>query len=340
MTISFPFDPDTGEFKPGFSYDPASGEWKEDPSAPQRVFPKTDAEGNLIKNDEGKISYRVILDDVTQKNLGFGDIQSDDPDNPANPIPLGSNIDVQAHVTALDNRTGDSNIEKCNSLFAGYVDPDDPDNPDNMPSSPTEAHITNFRHLENLSKLDGSSTPITAKLDDDICWKPSDPSNPAPCEKSFTEGVQAIRDEYAIPSSGDPAYTPVSLNNTDFDGDNHVIKNLVIDQPDGNGNAGVFGTLTGDNAIKNVTLENTDITTDATKAGALILSRRINLESRSVLHKASLKKGSHNSRTVLELFQTGADIAFQFLLRPWGSFGSRVPFDIAVKQFVRVVFCA
>ena len=61
-----------------------------------------------------------------------------------------------------------------------------------------------------------------------------------------------------------------------------------------------------------------------------ILSRRINLKLRSVLHKASLKKGSYNSRIALELFQTGTDITFQFLLRPWGSFGSRVPFDIAV----------
>ena len=51
-----------------------------------------------------------------------------------------------------------------------------------------------------------------------------------------------------------------------------------------------------------------------------------------------MKKGSYNNRIVLELFQTGTDIAFQFLLGPWGSFSSGVSLDIAVKQFIRIIF--
>ncbi|MBR0281648.1 MAG: hypothetical protein IJQ81_08665 [Oscillibacter sp.] len=258
VTIPFPFDPNTGEFKAGFTFDPATGEWKEDPSAPQRVFPKTDASGNLIRDKDGKISYRVILDDVTQDKLGFDDIPSNDPKNPKNPIPLGSQIEVQAHVKSLDGRTGDSNIEKCNSLFADNA---------TDPSSPTNAHITNFRHLENLNKLNDPSTPVKATLDNDICWTSSDPS-----DNPFKEGVKQIRerDGYSIPSS-DPVYTPVSLNNTTFNGGNHAIQNLEVTKADKDGNAGVFGTLTGTNAIEKLKLEDVSVTApDAKEAGALI----------------------------------------------------------------------
>ena len=258
VTIPFPFDPNTGEFKAGFTFDPATGEWKEDPSAPQRVFPKTDASGNLIRDENGKISYRVILDDVTQDKLGFGDIPSNDPENPKNPIPLGSQIEVQAHVKSLDGRTGDSNIEKCNSLFADNA---------TDPSSPTNAHITNFRHLENLNKLNDPSKPVKATLDNDICWTSSDPS-----DNPFKEGVKQIRerDGYSIPSS-DPVYTPVSLNNTTFNGGGNTIKNLEVTKADKDGNAGVFGTLTGTNAIEKLKLEDVSVTApDAKEAGALI----------------------------------------------------------------------
>ena len=117
----------------------------------------------------------------------------------------------------------------------------------------------------SISKLDGSSTPITATLDNDICWTSSNPS-----DNPFKEGVQAIRDEYSIPSP-DPAYAPVSLNDVTFDGNGKTIKNLEVTKADGNGNAGVFGTLDGENSIEKLKLENVSVTApDAKEAGALI----------------------------------------------------------------------
>lgn len=239
-------------------------------------IPIFDSSGNFIQNEErqrvfllteedGVSYYMVILDDVTVDGLGFGDIFHD-ANIEASPeaIVPGSNIRVTAEakghqVTAKDddgletvNPTvlmADSEEQECNSLFANE-------------SGPDEAHITNLRHLQNLSNLDAQSGDVVkATLDQSVYFN------------SFVQTIEDAHKYYSAKEADKTVlYTPVSADyELDFDGQNHIIGNLEIDSVDKHGNAGVFGTLTEASSIENVTLKNTTVNTaGATAAGALV----------------------------------------------------------------------
>lgn len=204
----------------------------------ERVYPKTNPDGSIAKDADGKLIYIVVLDDVTVSGMKFGEIDG-------NTIPMGADMEgvVKAKVEG-HGQTIDSNIDRCNSLFAEGSDPDTP-------------HVDNFRHLQNLSELTDIATPVNATLDKSLDW-----------ENAF-KNVEDVRKLY---TNDAPSYTPVNAGyELNFGGNGKTISNLTIDKTDNNKNAGVFGAMNGGGSVKDLTLKNITVNApDATEAGSLI----------------------------------------------------------------------
>ncbi|MBQ9346490.1 MAG: type II secretion system protein, partial [Oscillibacter sp.] len=244
-----------------------------------RVFPLQTEAG------DGVTYYVVILDDVTTPGHSFREISPIDAENKIVP---GSDIRVTAEAKGCEKTAGDEDAAVNPVILSGKSDTVTRNSLFADGSGPQDAHIQNFRHLQNLNHLDnpadnpnaGANATVRATLDQSLYWT------------TFTEDVKNIHASYVEDydrNEDHVSYTPANLDyNLNFDGKNHIIGNLVIENTDGStgvsegpdspsgsgsttGNAGVFGTLHGVSVIQNVKLDNTTVTASgASAAGALV----------------------------------------------------------------------
>ena len=207
--------------------------------------------------------YTAVLDDITVETLRFKtQFCSEDSDSPNKNLIPGENISVVAMVSGGLVYTADvtSKAETTNSLYAGGSAPC------NMDGNGT-ANIAKFRHLENL---DGSksgygywperSTPfthLTATQTENLNW--SSIGTYGRFAGTFT--YAPVDPVYQIGENSPEPYDLVysGLYNETI----KSISNVVINV---SGNAGIFGTLTGD-LVSDLKLADLKVT--GTNAGAL-----------------------------------------------------------------------
>lgn len=192
-------------------------------------------------------TYTYTLDDISKTNGHFVKNSALDGFYP------GENISLQAKVFSKSVLTNvaTSKLAITNSLFDTNTTVDSSGN--------ATAVISNFRHLENLSKgisnCEKKTSPAfqvtKAVQTKDLTWDSS----------YFAEkGIVAYNS-----TTSNTKFYPITTNvPIDYDGRYHSISGVVISES--SGNAGVFGTLT-DSSVSNLRL--IDVNVAGENAGAL-----------------------------------------------------------------------
>lgn len=197
------------------------------------------------KSDDGRVtdSYKITLDDITQKDMHFADLDA----NTAKKFIPGEDLEIKvvAYSKSTLANVAMSATKTTNSLFA---------DPKSVMKNGSDvdnglASIANIRHLENLdaavSKLEDSDDFAVTKANqiEDLSW---------------TDFMAKTGKENTVVYSGATptekgCYYPVSPDHAiEYDGQNHSVLNLQVQHT---GNAGMFGTLEG-SSIKNVIVRN------------------------------------------------------------------------------------
>lgn len=197
------------------------------------------------KSDDGRVtdSYKITLDDITQKDMHFADLDA----NTTKTFIPGEDLEIKvvAYCTNTLANVAMSATKTTNSLFA---------DPKSVMKNGSDvdnglASIANIRHLENLdaavSKLEDSDDFAVTKANqiEDLSWT------------DFM--AKTGKENTVVYSSATPTekgcYYPVSPDHAiEYDGQNHSVLNLQVQHT---GNAGMFGTLEG-SSIKNVIVRN------------------------------------------------------------------------------------
>lgn len=259
------------------------------------------------ESDGSNTVYTIILDDITTAGLHFSELfcVNDITDtNRTGPLTPGEDITIQAVAYSSSTLTNIAySAEKTtNSLFA------DPDGSGDI-------LVGNIRHLENLSSAvsgaaydelkkgtagttgTGSVTDSTAAVPvrqiTDLDWKEFLAAVDSEGEAS---GVSIYETAYPTASSSDSAvhsaagtFLPVNPEHAfSYDGQNHTITGIKAEPADGD--AGLFGSLTGNSAgsrVSNLMLSGFSIETSDGNAGALAGSA----ESLTVYNVAAVGAG-------------------------------------------------
>ena len=236
-----------------------------------RVVPETSASST----DSSSFAYDVILDDITKKEnatdprLHFCQLDA----QVKGPFFYGENIKIYAvaYSNSLLTNIAKSVEGTTNSLF-GY----------DKEAGQNVAQISNIRHLENLdstvSLYTDNSIHDSALQTSDLNWedfltqiKGEEPTGSiAPNGVSITFFPE--KDISTSASTESDTYKPVTPENTlVYNGGNHLISDVNVDY---NGDAGIFGELTG-GSVSNLLVYYTEdstsgIASSAGSAGGLV----------------------------------------------------------------------
>ena len=189
------------------------------------------------------VTYTVTLDDITGSGSHFAELFSDF-------IP-GEDISVQAIAfnNSVFTNVGMSAEKDTNSLYGSM--------------KRGKAEISNFRHLENLepeiSGLDLSRLSLSQMEADqttDLTWNDEGSIFSTSVQVYPVYGAASKQGTY-MPVCPDPGFT--------YDGKDHKISGLKVDTTE---DAGLFGILQSDSAVRNLELEDFSIVSSG-NAGAL-----------------------------------------------------------------------
>lgn len=204
------------------------------------------------KSDDGRVtdSYKITLDDITQKDMHFADLDA----NTTKTFIPGEDLEIKVvayRTNALAN-VAMSASKTTNSLFA---------DPKSVMKNGSDvdnklASIANIRHLENLdaavSKLEDSDDFAVTKANqiEDLSWTDFQKA----ISQRTSDSVEPVEpEEVGVYGTAEGCYYPVSPDHAiEYDGQNHSVLNLQVQHT---GNAGMFGTLEG-SSIKNVIVRN------------------------------------------------------------------------------------
>lgn len=226
--------------------------------------------GLRVTSFNGK--YTVVLDDITEKNLHFADIQAET----SKFIP-GEDIQIQA---VSFSRTKLANIaysaqKTTNSLFGSIRKSKNKDDE-------YFAYIGNIRHLENLdstiSNLDANDSDKKIKIKnaeqtDSFSWnrfrkeiRNIDTKSRTGTASDYNWEKVCVYD-YSGNKTGEGCYMPIEPDyELTYDGKSRSISDVVVNVKDTD--AGLFGSISKETSIKNLELIDFNITGTAS-AGAL-----------------------------------------------------------------------
>ena len=224
-------------------------------SGAMKSFDLSLVEGGRITREGTK--YTVILDDITQSGMHFGEITGG-----TGTFSLGENITVQAKrfSTAVLTNVAVSEMKTTNSLY---------DTGTTVNNSIAHALISNIRHLENLSseisgcgKNGRTSVSLNEAVQtNNLSWadfKPNDSSSPTVLLLGGGTGTPGLF-RAVVPTGA-----------LKYDGMFHSVSGIKVNET---GDAGLFASLLADSSVKNLELVDFDITgtgiTGTGNAGAL-----------------------------------------------------------------------
>ncbi len=220
-------------------------------------------------------SYDVILDDITNEKMHFGDITADYKPTTVDFIP-GEDVTIKlvAYSTEDLSNIAMSAEKTTNSLFADPV----PYKITDMAVRGTDignklAGISNIRHLQNLDAAvsnlgkNGSGDSFTlqkAAQTENLDWESFQTATGKTRVYSFANSQS--EDKCCFPVTPHYAGEPAGLALA-YDGQGHEISKVKVDC---SGSAGLFGTLAAGSSVSNLRLIDFDIKTSSGNAGALV----------------------------------------------------------------------
>lgn len=209
-------------------------------------------------SDSSGTEFTIVLDDITTSGLHFADLNSGTASwKGAERFTSGKDIYVQAVAfrTQTVTNLAYTDVKKANSLFAELGEED----------GTSIAYIDNIRHLENLAhSISDVEQDIFGEVRQltDLDW------NSFVSAVKTQKGEESIKIYKADNTSGTvDCFCPIDAAYTlNFNGQNHKITNVKVNQPSGNG--GLFGTINNIGTIKNLRLIDFDISSGG-NVGAL-----------------------------------------------------------------------